>query len=497
MHGFLKYIAIPAFLFAGNVLLSQVPAAYYNSSRFYLPGSGPFLETSLTIVGRSLAAREVKGGKQNSVNVKLEAWGDTGVVRYGNYNLLGPVFAGSVAPTFIDNQRYMLPAGNYTVKLTLTDNNSAAARPLLIREEVKVDLSEGQLGGSSVYPVESYSRATSLGPLTRSGYDLVPYNVNYYPESNNELSFYFEAYHVNTALGDAQPFVFTWYLEQAENANKLSSFGSFRKMQSAAVNPLLASMDISKLGTGNYNLVIELRDAGNGLRLQKKYFFQRLNRRVDIVALQKMDELRTVAEYFGRCNNADTLQMFVECLWPIANGLDKERVINHSVKKDPELMKKFVIDFWERRAADTANPLKMWGEYYQRVQQAMVLFKCGKQKGYYTERGRVFLQYGPPNQRAQQLNEPNTFPYEIWQYYRITDGVNGQFYTNRKFVFVNKNLGDDCFTLVHSDMRGEINNPRWAFEVSRRNMQGIGNPDQNTPLGTDLNQFNDFYSNPR
>jgi GWxTD domain-containing protein len=189
--------------------------------------------------------------------------------------------------------------------------------------------------------------------------------------------------------------------------------------------------------------------------------------------------------------------MLVECLWPIADNVDKERIINQAIKKDPVLMKNFVIDFWKRRAADTTDPLKMWATYYQSVQKVMALFKCGKQKGYYTERGRVYLQYGAPNNRTQQINEPNTFPYEIWQYYRLTDATNGQFFSNRKFVFVNKNLGDDCYNLVHSDMRGEINNPRWQFEVTRRNNNGMANPDNNTPAGTENNQFNEIYSNPR
>src|SRR5690606_21034720 len=131
-------------------------------------------------------------------------------------------------------------------------------------------------------------------------------------------------------------------------------------------------------------LVIELKSAENKTMLQKKYFFARLNKSVDIVALQQYSENKTVHDYFGNCNNVDTLKMFVECLWPIANGLDKERIINQSLAKNPDVMKQFVIDFWQRRAADTANPLNMWANYYRQVQQVMVLFKCGKQKGYYT-----------------------------------------------------------------------------------------------------------------
>ncbi len=321
--------------------------------------------------------------------------------------------------------------------------------------------------------------------------------MNYFPETQKELSFYFEAYNTDTVLGKNKPFIYYYYIENSSTLAKLASFGSFKKQAAAPVNPLLAKIDISTLGSGNYNLVLEIKDEKNIIQYQSKYFFQRLNKAVDITAMNNYNEKKNISDYFGSCNNIDTLRMYVECLWPIASGIDKDRIINQSLKNDADLMKNFAIDFWKRRAADTANPLRMWGDYYKNVQQVVALFKCGKQKGYYTERGRVYLQYGPPSQRSIQNNEVNTYPYEIWQYYSLQDQSNGQKFSNRKFVFVSKNLGDDCHVLVHSDTRGEIYNDRWQFEVTRRNNNGSANPDNTKPLGTENSQFNEIYSNPR
>jgi GWxTD domain-containing protein len=263
------------------------------------------------------------------------------------------------------------------------------------------------------------------------------------------------------------------------------------------VNPLLARLSIATLGTGAYALVVRVRDDRGTVHKTEKYYFSRRNRNVDIQTLSLLSEEERLAAFVGTTRNADTLQMYVECLWPIADNADKERIITESVKKEPESMRRFVADFWQRRAADTANPITMWAQYYKDVQVVMANFKCGKQKGYYTDRGRVVLQYGMPSQRTRQNNEANTFPYEIWIYYRLVDRVNGQFFSNRRFVFVNKNLGDDCHTLVHSDMRGEISNPRWQFEVTRRNYDGIGDPDRESPAGIEHNQFNEIYKDPR
>lgn len=492
MRAFAVLLAI-----SGPALQSQ-PVAYTAWHTFNIPGGTPYLETSTTLVGKSLVMKKTGGKFQQSVHVSFVIYKDTGIVKASKYNLNGPAFTDSLkAPSLIDNQRCYLPNGRYVAMLKISDNYNPGSQPLVIEETIDVNYLPNALSTSDIQLLENYSKASTPGPLTKSGFDLVPYTINYFPESTSTLAFYLECYNADKALGNGQALVYNYFIENAENGHVLSNYGAFKKQNAGPVNPLLAKMDISKLGTGQYNLVVTVKDQNNIQLSTKKVFFDRVNRNVDVVALQKNAEMVDLAEYFGNCNNSDTLKMFVECLWPISDGKDKEYVINQAINKDPVLMKRYIVDFWRRRAADTANPVKLWAAYYQQVQKAMVLFKCGKMPGYYTDRGRVFLQYGAPNQRSQQTNEPNTYPYEIWQYYRITDGVNGQFYTNRRFVFVSRNLGDDCYTLIHSDMRGEINNPRWQFDVARGTNNGIANPDNTVPAGTQFNQFNEIYTNPR
>lgn len=486
---FAVFLSIPA---TGQVI------AYFNIGAFNTPSNQPYIETYVTVLGNSLQPKKTDGKFQNSINIEVKILKDSIIIKANKYNLLGPSYSDSLnSPAFIDNQRYSLANGIYTLQMTLIDKNETAKKPTQIKQNFLVSFNQTQIQSSSIEVLESFKKTTIPTSISKSGYDLIPYNINYFPETSKELSFYFETYNTDTVLGKNKPFVYQYYLENSDNLVKLNSYGDFKKQTTNIVNPLLAKMNISNLGSGNYNLVIELKDENNITHIQKKYFFQRLNKAVDIVALYKFNEKKTINEYFGACNNIDTLKMYVECLWPIANGLDKERIINQSVKKDPTLMKNYAIDFWQRRAADTVNPLKMWAEYYKSVQEVMVLFKCGKQKGYYSERGRVYLQYGKPSQRSMQNTEENTFPYEIWQYYTLYDNATGHSFTNRKFVFVNKNIGDDCHILIHSDMRGELYNDRWQFEVTRRNNNGIANPDNTTPAGVENNHFNEIYNNPR
>lgn len=467
--------------------------AYFNYGVFNIPNASPFMETYLTIIGPSIKYKAVQGGFQGSVNVKVNITKAGVSVASNNYNLMSPYNTDSIkVSSFIDNQRYSLSNGTYVIEVTLTDNNDPEKKPSTLKDNFVINYSPATISCSSIQLLESYSKSTQQSSITKCGFDLIPYNVNYYPENQSKLLFYFETYNADTLLGKNQPFVYSYYIERKEDVVKPEGYSGFKKQTAAKVNPILAQIDISKLESGNYYLVIELRDKNNILQQEKRLYFQRKNTNV-LPTVSK--ENRSVYEFFGNYSNADTLKMFVECLWPISSSIEREWAINQAVKKDPELMKKFIVDFWQKRTGDSLDPLQLWLAYYNQVKIANKEFKCGKQKGYYTDRGRVFLQYGKPNQRSVQPSEPNAYPYEIWQYYRIQDGTNGNFYTNKKFVFVNKDIADDCFKLIHSDMRGENNNDRWRFEIMKRqNDPNIDNTKPQTQMG---NNFDDIYSNPR
>jgi GWxTD domain-containing protein len=469
--------------------------AYFNYGVFNVPSSTPFLETYLTIIGKSIKHVKVENGYQASVNIKVNIYSGEKLVKSDNYNLLSPIDKDTLSYTsFIDNQRYSLSNGSYRVELTLTDNNDGQKKGFTHKENIVISFLPAQLSSSSIQPLESFVKSASSSVITKSGYDLIPYNVNFYAGSQNLLKFYFEAYGTDTVLGRDKGFVYSYYIERKEDMFKPEGMSGFKKQITAKVNPLLAQLDISKLESGNYYLVVELRDAASKLQLERKWFFQRESSYKNPLSNSTS---RSVYEFFGNYSNTDTLKMFVECLWPISTTVEREWQINVSVQKNPELMKKYIVDYWQKKAGDSLDPLQLWLSYYTKVLEVNKMFKCGKQKGYYTDRGRVYLQYGKPDQRAQRPSEPDAYPYEIWQYYRIEDKSNGQFYSNKKFVFANKMIADDCFQLIHSDVRGELNNPKWQYEIQKSDNRDRNNFDKTKPNSSYGNNADDLFSNPR
>jgi hypothetical protein len=112
-------------------------------------------------------------------------------------------------------------------------------------------------------------------------------------------------------------------------------------------------------------------------------------------------------------------------------------------------------------------------------------------KGYETDRGRVYLKYGPPNIITESYNEPSSYPYEIWQYYKL-----GNNQTNKRFVFYSNNELTNNFELLHSDAIGEISNYRWQVILNSRWYDPY-NLDITRPPDIWGSRAEDYYRDPR
>ena len=484
------------FLIISHCVFSNI-TVYFNYNVFNTLSSRPYLETSLTISGNSVKFLPVSGGQQASINISWKILKGTEIVKSSSYNLMSPTITDTLHfPSFIDNQRFSLNNGVYDLELVISDN-AFPDKKTTHKQKITIDIKrDKRIYSSDIQVLESYTKSAKPGILTKNGYDLVPYNINYFPKNINALKFYVESSNIDTVLGKASKFLYAYYIENDETLRKVSFLNGFQKQTSQRINPLLAQFDITALPSGNYNLVVEVKDTANMIQAQKKWFFQRQSDAPIISEEIANSNIRTIEEFFNAFQSTDSLKQFIECLWPRSTTKEREWQQVETSKKDPNLMRSYSVDYWKKEAGDSLNPLKIWLAYYKSVLEANALMKCGKQKGYYTDRGRVYLQYGKPDQRNQVNSEPNTYPYEIWQYYRIYDKATGRFFTNKKFVFVNAAIADDCYKLIHSDVRGEIYDERWRFQLVNRSQQSQ-NIDDTKPASTYGTNMDENFNNPR
>ena len=469
---------------------------YFNYCVFNTSNSKPFIETYLTVSGNTVKFLKMNEGRQASVNIAWKILKGTEVIKASNYNLLSPVASDTLhLPSFIDNQRFSVDNGQYVLELVVTDNANPEKKSTHSEKITVLMNREKKIYNSDVQILESFTKSTTQSVLTKNGYDLIPYNINYFPKTQNALKFYMETYNLDTVIGKSSKFVYSYYIENNENLQKQMGLSGFQKQNANKINPLLAQFDITHLSSGNYNLVIEVKDSLNKIQSQKKWFFQRQSD-ARAIAINENSNFKTLEEFFNSVQSTDSLKQFVECLWPVSSFKERDWQQTQLQRKEPNLMRSYLVGYWKEQAADTTDPLQLWYTYYKQVLETNALLKCGKQKGYYTDRGRVYLQYGKPDQRNQVNNDADTYPYEIWQYYRIYDRATKRFFSNKKFVFANFEISDDCYKLIHSEVRGELYDERWKLRLVKRTEQqpNIDKTEHKENFG---NSINENFNTPR
>ncbi|MEW6685622.1 MAG: GWxTD domain-containing protein [Candidatus Edwardsbacteria bacterium] len=94
----------------------------------------------------------------------------------------------------------------------------------------------------------------------------------------------------------------------------------------------------------------------------------------------------------------------------------------------PEERKKLWDEFWQSKNPTPAlKRNEAMIDYFRRVDYANEHFSTyRKENGWKTDRGRIYIRYGPPDEVERHPFELDTRPYEIWYYYQ----------TNQKFVFM-------------------------------------------------------------
>lgn len=121
--------------------------------------------------------------------------------------------------------------------------------------------------------------------------------------------------------------------------------------------------------------------------------------------------------------------------------------------------RKFLTAFWQKREQpeEKYSPNFEVLQYRMKIAAVMKLEYLGT-KYWNTDRGRVLLQYGIPDEIEKMPFGQSNYPVQSWTYNDIEEGVS--------FFFIDYQRNGE-YRLVHSTKRGEIYNP--DFNSSREN----------------------------
>lgn len=464
--------------------------AVFSYGTFYQSGTGSYVETYLTFDAWNLNFVKNGDSYQATVQVVITASkGDT--IEYANkYELKSPRIASPDLDhfNFLDMERFSLPNGIHNLRIELRDIYSPN-KPTVVEQQLALYYTPRRPALSSVMMVASIKPTENENILSRGGYDIEPYVNDFLPEQIKQLDFFYEIYNINREVRDEHIFSVA-HIEMQETGRVLESTQVIQRLDNDSVIPVFGSIDIASLPSGNYNLSIEIRNKKNDLLLFKKLPFFRSNPQATQVASSTPISLTFAA----KLTDEQALDNYIEALAPIANEAEKRDIYDIIHRPGLEEKQTFMYQFWTRR--DPLNAEGAWSEYKERVDYVNKNFSWPKTKGIQTDRGRVYLQYGPPDyvrdeknfvstrhigggvtiqqqssdpyQQAVEIQGPNVpkqgqifyLPYQLWRYNHLMGDDQ-----NRCFIFWDQ-FRSGFYTLLHSNAKGEVRDALWERRLS-------------------------------
>ena len=445
--------------------------AFLSYASFYSPDHGPYFETYLSVNGYSVQfVKNANDKYQATIEVIMIFKQNDSIKDFKKYDLLSQEVNDTnlVNFNFVDQQRFVLKDGKYNFELLISDKNSKQ-QSYKVNEEIYIDFPVKQINISGIELIETFKKSVNQSIITKNGYDLIPYVSDFYPEKTDKLTFYSEIYNTENVLGKDNAFLLSYFIETFESSKTILSLYKSKRENTKPVNIVFGEFDISKLPSGNYNLVNEVRDKSNNVITNNKVFFQRSKPSIQF-EIKDIAALSVEETFAGKMTDKIEIENNIRSLYPISTEIERIFINDKLLKADLVLMQQYFFNFWLQRS--NTDPLGAWLNYKKDVDLVNEKFGTKVKKGYDTDRGRVYLEYGPPNEIVDRTFDSSngvsdetwgSVPYQIWHYYKLKNQ------SNRKFVFANPNLALNDYELYHSDAVGEIYDPYWTNKLSRSN----------------------------
>ncbi|HHJ50315.1 MAG TPA: GWxTD domain-containing protein [Phaeodactylibacter sp.] len=403
-----------------------------------------YVEVYLKIMGNTVLFDTVGGGLQAGVEVVLIFRKDSAIFMADKYALYSPISEGPVH--FMDMKRYVLPNGEYELEVRISDL-AQTENSLQRRIQLPIHYEQDKPAMSDIRLLTGIKPAQGEGPFVRNGYFMEPLAFNFCDKKAERLFFYLELYNMDRLFSDF--FKLRLLIKDAYSGKEM--LVSHKTKRPQKIVQLMHLMDVRQLPSGNYFFQVSVLDSLGNPILAKQLFFQRSNPYL----FEQTTDSSDLVQSFVMALDSATLSYSLRAMVPVVPP-DQVEVINGLVHKgQTKDQRAFLFSYWA--AKNPNQPGKAYEDFMKVARAVDATFKSGFGYGFETDRGYIYLKYGPPNDIFHEENEPSAPPYEIWSYNEFPR-TNQR---NVKFLFYNPSLAPGDFRLLHSTARGELNNPNW------------------------------------
>ncbi len=369
---------------------------------------------------------------------------------------------------------FLLPPGTYDISIVLIDLAHRDKRDTIVAPMLVPSFPDDRVGLSSICLTSMLRHHvpvldTAINPAyIKNSFVVIPNPSLMYGGTMPRLTLYAEVYNALKLMPEG----FVQRTTISSSAGHKVYEKNTEHTSAADGQVLHASIAIDTLPSGVYNVNIEILDRETKtMQVQNGSRFYVLNPERPPLP----EQVAVISELFAKSEFAtmthEQLQTALGQFKIIASA-DELAIIDGL--KDDRAIALFLFQQWQARDLDKETLVnEEWEEFKRNVEYANTYYSSLlHEEGWRSDRGRVLLRYGRPENIQSFHFQQNARPHEIWTYTQIQGGV--------QFVFVD--IGSyGNFSQVHSTAQEEVSVANWRerFVDIMRDNQFDGNAIRN------------------
>jgi GWxTD domain-containing protein len=338
-----------------------------------------------------------------------------------------------------------LQEGTYTIAISAADLNDPRRRDsLALAVTVRIPPKDHESFSDPELATTIKASEDRSSIFYKNTLEVIPNPSRLFGSGLPVLYYYVELYNLKREGIQGSLTVHTSIIDAA-GAEVVSHDKVKQRLNDASVE--VGTMNLSTVKGGTYQFRADLLDSSKAIlaSTSRRFFVFRPGGPADSSVASLGTGYQT-SEF--AVMNASDLDRQYDYITYLATDIERKQ---YAALSNVEGKRKFLYEFWLAHDNNGAeNSFKK--EYFSRIDYADKTFSIGTKVGWKTDRGRVYMIYGPSSEVERYPSSADSNPYEIWHYNDIQGGV--------IFVFVDThNLGD--FMLVHSTHRNELQDANW------------------------------------
>lgn len=362
---------------------------------------------------------------------------------------------------FINIFNHSLDYGNYTAKVTVKDLKSPKLGEYFFEFETPMFL-HGELALSNIQLCSKIIPDTTKSDFQKNSYLTIPNPENTFSIAQPVLYYYAELYNLEISEKTAGQYTIHCKIMDLEN-NLVKDYPAKTVEKPGVSAVLVGGHNIVTLPSDTYFFTVEIQDQQSmkTVSSSKRFNFIKPSKQIIVSS----DSAGTAVA--ANINISEYLQHSEQDL---DREFDQLTYITSQEQKsifqnlDIESKRLFLAKFWQKFDQTPETEINEFkNQYFKLIEYANLNYGSMNKDGWKTDRGRILLTYGIPNEIDRNYMAIDMKPHEIWHYHELEGGS--------LFVFADlTGFGD--FDLLHSTFSRELYQPDWERLV-RKTQGGV------------------------